>query len=230
MLPVSRVLTILGLFLAAVHVPPRSVPSQDMAERVDAAIEAAYKAASAKMPCKIGTISKSHMMHWQQVDKCLSSASNLVGWDALSKQLDSIRPATVSEVDFAAAVESSLTQHALPYDKVFQVKDAKALLPITNSILKYLAPSTFANLPVFDQAGKRQLGSFAGTFLHEALGGLSTTKVYPLIMFQYKDPQGRIQTPSERPLLDSYGIPWSKVSTLAGYRLSSEKLAGMGDR
>jgi len=201
-----------------------------MAERVDAAVVAAYKAASARMPCKIGTTSKSHMMHWQQVDKCLSGANDLVDWDALSKQLDGIRPPSVSESDFAVVVETSLTTHALPYEKVLQVKDAKALLPITNSILKYLVPDTFANLPVFDQAGKKRLGSFAGTFIHEAPGGLSTTKVYSLIMFQYMDPQGKIQNASERPLLDSYGIPWAKVSMLAGYRLSSEKLVGLGDR
>jgi hypothetical protein len=230
MFSVSNVLMILGLYLAAAPAPPRTVPSQDMAERVDAAIGAAYKAASARMPCKIGTTSKSHMMHWQDVDKCLSGASNLVDWDALSKQLDGIRPPTIPAEDFASAVETSLTRHALPYDKVFRVKDAKALLPITNVVLKYLVPDTFANLPVFDHAGKKQLGSFAGTFIHDARGGLSTAKVYSLIMFQYKDPQGKIQTASDWNLLDSYGIPWSKVSTLAAYRLSSEKLTSTGNR
>ena len=72
--------------------------------------------------------------------------------------------------------------------------------------------------------------SFAGTFIHDARGGLSTAKVYSLIMFQYKDPQGKIQTASDWNLLDSYGIPWSKVSTLAAYRLSSEKLTSTGNR
>ena len=204
--------------------------TQDVTAKIDAAISAAYQTAAANMPCKISSLSRSHMLRWQNVDKCLSGSVNLVDWNALSKQLAAMRPQSVSEDDFAAAIETSLTQHALTYDKVFLVKDPKALLPLTNSILKYLAPDVFANLPVINQAGKLQLGAFTSTFIHESLGGLSTTKTFPLVMFQYKDAQGKVQTPSEKPLLDSYGIPWAKVSALAGFRLTSDKMPAITGR
>ena len=131
---------------------------KDVLEKIDAAIAAAYKTASAKQPCKIGTGGKLHMLRWQDVDKCLSQAVSLVDWDALSRQLEEIRPKNVSEGDFAAEVEKSLTKNALPYDRVFKVKDEKALLPLTNPVLKHLPPNSLQDQPVIEPYAAHRSG------------------------------------------------------------------------
>jgi hypothetical protein len=207
---------------------------KDVLEKIDASIVAAYKTASAKQPCKIGTGGKLHLLHWQDVDKCLSQAVSLVNWDALSRQLEEIRPKNVSEGDFAAAVENSLTKNALPYDRVFKVKDEKALLPLTNPVLKYLPPNSLQNQTVFGQSGA-QIGTFAGVYFSEHAGGSISGSTYRLALFQYLDPQGRIQVPTEKQLRDYLGNPlfgvlWSKVMLQPGFRLTSEKLTGIAAR
>jgi hypothetical protein len=207
---------------------------KDVLEKIDAAIAAAYKTASAKQPCKIGTGGKLHMLRWQDVGKCLSQAVSLVNWDALSRQLEEIRPKNVSEGDFAAEVEKSLTKNALPYDRVFKVKDEKALLPLINPVLKHLPPNSLQDQPVIDQSGA-QIGTFAGVYFSERAGGTISGGTYRLAMFQYLDPQGRIQVPTEKQLSDylgnpRFGVLWSKVMSQPGFRLTSEKLPGVASR
>lgn len=194
-------------------------------EKIDAVIASAYQAASAKLPCKVGLRSKPTMLRWQDVDKCLSGAANRVDWEELARQLEAVRPQNASTGEFEAAVEASLSKQALPYNKVFLVKRTEALLPLTNSILKYLPPDSLTNLPVYDQK-RNQIGTFAGVFPYEHSGGLTSGSTYTLIVFQYADAQGKIQPPSERLLLDSYGVPWAKAMTQPGFRLTSDKLAG----
>jgi hypothetical protein len=194
-------------------------------EKIDAVIASAYQAASAKLPCKVRLRSRPTMLRWQDVDKCLSGAVNLVDWEELARQLEAVRPQNASTGEFEAAVEASLSKEALPYNKVFLVKNTEVLLPLTNSILKYLPPNSLMNLPVYDQKNK-QVGTFAGVFPYEHSGGLTGGTTYTLIVFQYADAQGKIQAPSDRLLLDSYGVPWAKAMTQPGFRLTSDKLAG----
>jgi len=199
---------------------------KEVIEKIDAAIASAYQAASAKLPCKVKLRSRPTMLRWQDVDKCLSSAVNLVDWEELGRQLAAIRPKNASTGEFEAAVEVSLSKQALPYNKLFLVKNTEVLLPLTNSILKYLPPDSLVDLPVYDQKGK-QVGTFAGVFPYEHSGGLTSGNIYTLIVFQYADAQGKIQAPSDRLLLDSYGVPWAKAMTQPGFRLTSDKLAGI---
>jgi len=207
---------------------------REVLEKIDAAIAAAYKTASAKQPCKIGAGGKLHMLHWQDVDKCLSRAVSLVDWATLSRQLEEIRPKNVSEGDFAAAIENSLSKNALPYDRVFKVKDEKALLPLTNPVLKYLPPNSLRDQPVIGQSGA-QIGTFAGVYFSEHSGGTISGGTYRLALFQYLDPQGRIQVPTEKQLRDYLGNPlfgvlWTKVMSQPGFRLTREKLPGIAAR
>jgi hypothetical protein len=164
-------------------------------------------------------------MKWQEVDKCINGATARVDWDSLIAQLRSLRPRNVMEGDFAAAVEEALTRHALPYEKVFLVKHKEPLLPLTNSVLKYLPPGGFMDLPVFELSGKEQVGVFAGVFVSERTGGLSSARPAALTLFQFSDPQGRMQVPSERLLLDSYSVPWNNMATLPGFRITDKRLA-----
>jgi hypothetical protein len=199
---------------------------KEVIERIDAVVASAYQAASAKLPCKVGRRSRPAMLRWQDVDKCLSGAVNLVDWDEFARQLEAIRPPNASTGEFETAVEASLSKQALPYNKLFLVKNTEVLLPLTNSILKYLPPNSLMDLPVYDQKSK-QIGTFAGVFPYEHSGGLTSGTTYTLIVFQYADAQGKIQAPSDRLLLDSYGVPWAKAMTQPGLRFTSDRLLGV---
>jgi len=204
---------------------------KEVLDKIDAAVAAAYKTAAAKHPCVVGTGGKLHMLRWQDVDKCLSGADLLVDWDALSRQLQEIRSKGASEEEFAEAVENSLTKNALPYDRVFRVKDEKALLPLTNPVLKHLSPNSLQNQPVIGEQGAT-VGTFAGVYFSEHAGGGLSGGSYRLAVFQYVDLQGRMQAPPERQLRDYLGRPlfgvlWSRVKSQPGFRLTSEKLTGI---
>jgi len=229
-----RALSMILILLALLAGPAAAVGgelSQEVLDKIDAVVATAYKTAAAKHPCSVGTGGKLHMLKWQDVDKCLSGAASLVDWEALSQQLQEIRPKSVSAGEFAEAVENSLTKNALPYDKVFKVKDEKALLPLTNPVLKYLPPGSFQNQPVIGEKGAT-VGTFAGTYFSEHAGGGLSGGSYRLTVFQYLDSQGRLQAPFESQLRDFsgrplFGVLWSKIKSLPGFRLTSEKLMGI---
>jgi hypothetical protein len=216
------------VFVAAPLLQSAELPKEVVA-KIDAAVASAYQAAAAKLPCKIGTTGKARMLRWQDVDKCLDRAQALIRWDELSQQLSAMRPPAVSEGDFASAVENSLSRHALPYNKVFRVKDEKALLPLTNPILKYLPPKSLQDLPVYEQSGT-QIGTFAGVYSYERAGELIAGTISRRTLFQYADMQGKLQVPQVKLLLDSFGVPWAKAMEQPGFRLTSDKLTGFGGR
>ncbi len=84
------------------------------------------------------------MLRWQSADKCLNLAYESVDWEKISKRLREIQEKGRNEsADFLSAVEASLSAHAVIYEKVFKVKDEKALLPLSNSVLKFLPPIRF---------------------------------------------------------------------------------------
>ena len=224
MIPVRRVCVSLFLLCGMIPAAPAGQLSREITEKIDAAIASAYLAASAKLPCKIAVNFRYRMLRWQDVDKCMDQAQNRVNWEELLVNLKSLRPPGISEGDFAAAVESSLSRQALSYDKIFQVKGKNVLLPLTVPILKYLPPDSLMDQPIFDQKGKQQLGTFAGVFFYEHSGGLAGANPYRLAQFQYKDLQGKIQVPSDRLLFDSYGVPWEKVKAQPGFRLTNKAL------
>ena len=204
----------------------REIP-QDVLKKVDALIVTAYRAAGAKLPCKIGTAGKLHMLHWQDVDKCMSKAISRVDWEEFSRQLEALRPPDVTENAFATMVESGLLRHALPYNRVFQVKDQKALLPLTNPILKYLPADAIQDQPVIDATGA-EIGKFVGIYTFEKAGGTVSGNTVKTTLFQYRDQEGKLQVPAARLLLDSFGVPWEKILEKPGFRLPADQLKGIG--
>jgi hypothetical protein len=232
MLSVTRVcatgLLFVGLatFAAAQQVP------KEVTDKIDAVVAMAYQAAAAKFPCKVSTQPRYPMLRWQNVDKCLDQAQNRVDWDAFIERIKAVRPPYVPEGDFIVAVEKSLNKQALPFDKVFLVRSKNAFLPLTNSILKYLPPNALADQPVYEQKGKQQVGTFLGIFFYEHAGGLASANPYRLAQFQYKDLQGNSQVPlsgsSDRILYDSFGVPWNKITSQLGFRLTHKKLLDYG--
>jgi hypothetical protein len=202
--------------------------SREVAEKMDATVASAYQVAAAKLPCKVSAARKTHMLDWKEVDKCMEQARQRLDWDQFSSRLKELRPSNVSEGDFAAAVENSLARQALPYNKVFLVKGAEALLPLTNSILKYVPQNSLMDQPVFVPRVKYSIGVFAGVFFYERSGALASGISYRLALFQYTDSQGKIQTSSDKLLLDSYGVPWAKIESQPGFRFPISMLPGIG--
>jgi hypothetical protein len=204
--------------------------SKEVVEKIDATVASAYQIAAAKLPCKVSAALKTHVMDWKEVDKCMEQARQRIDWDQFSARLKELRPANVSEGDFAAAAENSLTRQALPYNKVFRVKNAAAFLPLTNSILKYVPRNSLADQPVFIPGGKQSIGIFAGVFFFERASALASGATYRLALFQYVDSQGMMQTPSDKLLLDSYCISWAKIESQPGFRFPVEMLPGLTRR
>ena len=216
--------TFLLLLLSTGAAPAGQLP-KDVADKLDATIALAYQAAATKLPCKVSPTGKAHILDWKDVDKCMSRAVLRVDWEELSRRLNDLQPPNISGGEFIAAVENSFSKQALPFEKVFRVKNEKALLPLTNSLLKYLPPNSLMDQPVFDQKSKKSIGAFAGVFFYEREGGGTVSgHGYRLALFQYVDSQGKIQAPADRELYDSFGIPWTLVMSQPGFRFTTEKL------
>jgi hypothetical protein len=102
------------------------------------------------------------------------------------------------------------------------VKEAEALLPLSNSLLRFLPEDSLLDLPVYDNSGKR-IGTFAGVYSFEKIGEISGARNRHAL-FQYKDLKGSIQASPDRLLLDSFGVPWKDALSQSGFRLPSDKL------
>jgi len=199
-------------------------PPDELQSEIDALISEAYHSAAAKFPCKLKTRGKAKMLRWENMDKCLNDAQNRVDWAELAGKIQAIREEKRFQTfDINSAIESSLTAHAIPFEKIFRVKQIEALLPLTNSLLKFLPPDSLMDFPVYDKSGER-VGSFSGVYAYERSGGLSMANSFKMALFQYTDLKGRIQNPGTRLLLDSYGVPWKGALSQPGFRLPSDKL------
>ncbi len=198
----------------------------DFKAKVDAMVSEAYQSAAAQFPCKLKTRGKPKMLHWQQVDKCLNGASDRVDWEGLSLQIQELRNSSrYTRTEIAAAVESSMAAHAMPFEKVFTVKKMEALLPLTNSLLKFMPAESLQGAPVFEKAGPR-IGTFSGVYNYEKAGGLTAANRFRMSIFQYTDLKGNMQTPTgpNRLLLDSYGVPWKEAFSQPGFRLNTDRI------
>jgi hypothetical protein len=196
---------------------------QELRIKVDVIVATAYKQASVKFPCKLSTAGKAKMGNWKNVENCVNPAHDLVDWDVLSEELWKIREqGRYQTEDMIAVMDASLTAQAIPYEKVFTVKQEKALLPLSNSLLKFLPPDSLAGLPVYDKQGSK-LGTFAGSYATEKSGGLESLRSYRMLSFQYDDLRGNIQTPTDQFLLDRYGVPWQDAKAQPGFRLPSDR-------
>jgi len=207
-------------FVGAAQELPR-----EMAASIDEIVSQAYSSAAAGLPCEIKSRGKPKMLRWEQVDRCLNDAANRVAWEEISRRLAQLQSSTakVPPGQFERAVAASLEAHALPYERVFAVKNPEVLLPLTNSLLKYLPADSLENLPVTDNYGT-DVGTFAGTYAYERTGGLASANTYRLALFQYRDRNGNIQTAADKLLLDSFGVPWKSAMAQRGFCLPSDKL------
>jgi hypothetical protein len=219
------ILFVAALALIGVSGSGQSFPA-GFKEKVEEIVLAAYQSAAAEFPCKLKSSGRPSMLHRQDADRCLNAANDRVDWENLSRQLKRLQQdSRIAWIDISAAVEASLAAHAVSYQKVFTVKDSKALLPLTNSLLKFLPPNSLQDIPVFTKSGEK-VGMFAGTYTYDKSGGLSSATSYQISIFQYTDLKGNLQAPaaSNRLLLDRYGVPWKDAMPQSGFRLTPEKL------
>jgi hypothetical protein len=225
----ARIVSSVVLFVSLAPVAAAQI-SQDILTKIDTAVASVYEAASVKLPCKLSNGANSRMLDWKDVDKCMERARLRVNWDELARQLIALRPTHLPEGDFAAAVEKSLERQALPYNKLFRVKSKNAFLPLTNSILKYALQDTLMGKPIFLQKGREPVGMFAGIFTYEKAGAMATGNTYRLSMFQYTDAQKIMETPTEKLLLDAYGVRWNDIESSPGFRFPVDMIPGVGRR
>ena len=198
--------------------------SADLRAKVDAVIATAYQAAELKFPCKAKPRGKAKILRWQDIEKCVNYAHDRVDWEGLSSQLQKIREAAgVDRERMTEVMEASLSAQAIPFNKVFLIKEDAALLPLSNSLLKFLPDKSLVNLPIYNNK-MELLGSFSGIYAFEKRGELASASSYRISNFQYKDLKGDMQTPTERFLIDLYGVPWKDAQSQPGFRLPSDKL------
>ncbi len=197
--------------------------SDEVKAKIDAAISKAYESASAQFPCKLGTSGKPKMLEWQTLGKCLNSANDRIDWLGVSRQLQEIRKDSgFDAAEISSLVDSSLSAHALPYQKIFAVKKPNVLLPLSSSLLKFLPEGSLQNLPVFSKSGT-QIGVFSGLYSFEKAGELSG-KIEQHRLFQYTDSKGELHGSPDMLLLDSFAVPWKSAVSQPGFRLPSDKI------
>ncbi|HSW39296.1 MAG TPA: hypothetical protein VLL97_07380 [Acidobacteriota bacterium] len=200
------------------------IDGQKIQEEVDAVIVQAYESASQQFPCRIRTGGKNRMLRRADLDRCLNYANNRVDWDSLSKSIQEIRLRHgLQEFDMIDMVETSLSRHAIPYNRILDIRDERALVPLSNSLLKFLPEGSFDDMPVYSREGEL-LGTFSGIYSFEKRGGLSSAESFQMKYFQYTDFKGNIHTPAERFLLDSYAVPWKEAMYKPGFRLPSNQI------
>jgi tetrahydromethanopterin S-methyltransferase subunit G len=196
--------------------------TDEVKSKVDAVIIKAYQSASVRFPCKLGT-GKAKMLRWQGIEKCLNYANDRVDWTDVSQQIQKIgRDYGMRGGEMSGLIESSLLSHALPYDKVFSVKQNNALLPLSSSLLKFLPDNSLLGLPVLNNAGK-EVGTFSGAYSFEKVGDVSGN-LNRHRLFQYTDLKGQIQGSSEKLLLDSFAVPWKQAKSQTGFSLPPDKI------
>jgi len=200
---------------------------EELKKKVDAIVAQAYKEAVMKFPCGLKTSGKAKMGRWKDVENCVNPAHDLVDWEGHAAALKKIRDdERISPEDLAVVVEAALTEQALPYHKVFRVREKEeneTLLPLSNSLLKFLPENSLAGLTVYNKDGE-SLGTFLGAYPFERSGGLTILNEYRMMNFQYTDLKGSAQAPTEKFLLDSFGVPWRDAWFQPGFRLPSNKL------
>jgi hypothetical protein len=201
--------------------------SPEFEAKIDGLIIAAYQTAAKEFPCKMKAGGVPKMIPWQEIEKCLNDAEGRVDWEGISLRIEALRQEEgLLRVDVFEVIESALSAHAIPYNRVFSVNKEDALLPLSNTVLKFLPAGSLMDLPVIDKRIKAQIGTFSGVFIYERSGGLSASNTYKLSMFQFTNLKGDIQAPAigNKLLLDSFGVPWKNASSQPGFRLTSNKL------
>jgi sporulation protein YlmC with PRC-barrel domain len=198
----------------------------DFNQVIENVTNAAYQSALTGFPCKIKSVYKPKMMRVEDLDACVNAANDRIDWEGLAQQIKAIQEnERIPWIDMEAALEKSFAARAIPFDRVFKVKDEKIMMPLSNSLLKFLPASSLQELAVFAKNGVK-VGTFAGPYTFERAGALAAANTYTLTVFQYTDSKGNLQSPASgnKLLRDNYAVMWGDAMSQPGFRLSPEKL------
>ena len=107
----------------------------------------------------------------------------------------------------------------LKFEEIFRTDKEELYIPLTNNLVRVVPETILEGLPVFNQSGER-LGEYDSRVRYQRSGGLYATDSYTLYYFQYKDPEGDVESSGNHLLLDDYLVPWSDLSERIALRFS----------
>lgn len=178
-------------------------------------------------PKKLKTRGKSRIIRWEDLDAALAKLPSQMDYESLDKRL---RDLMSKDTGFAPNNEvlgdiigRTLAQEEVRYADLFTQDDGD-LLPITNTVLKFLPEETWKDVPVYDKKGQ-PLGRFMGKYPYEKSGGLLTTKTYRVYYFQYLDKENTSQTAAAPDYIerDAFCVRWADVKDRPALTLATMK-------
>ncbi len=144
------------------------------------------------LPVKFKTRGSPQRARWEQVDEVLTG---------LSEELQGM------------ACE-------LKFEEIFRTDKEELYIPLTNNLVRVVPETILDGLPVFNQSEER-LGEYDSRVSYQRSGGLYATDSYTLYYFQYKDPEGDVESSGNHLLLDEYLVLWSDLSERVAMNTSS---------
>jgi hypothetical protein len=98
----------------------------------------------------------------------------------------------------------------LTFERVFSVKKEDAFFPLTNNLVRTAPDESLQGLQVFDSHGKA-LGEFVGRTVYERSGSLYAKSSYTFYYFQFRTPEGKLESTGRELTLDNYLAKWSDL-------------------
>ncbi len=145
-----------------------------------------------KLPVKFKTRGSPQRARWEQVDEVLTG---------LSEDLRGI-------------------SCELKFEEIFRTDKEELYVPLTNNLVRVVPETILEGLPVFNQSEER-LGEYENRVSYQRTGGLYATDSYTLYYFQYKDPEGEVESSGNHLLLDEFLVLWSDLSARIAMDTSS---------
>ncbi len=135
-----------------------------------------------KLPAKLKTRGKPRRARWEKVDEVISGLRGRIEGTSCSWTLNQLFRPTKKELMF----------------------------PLTNNLLRTTPDASLDGVAVFNQQGEL-LGQYANRVMFQRSGGLYKKRKYTLYYFQYKNPQGKLQSSGNQLLLDTYLVRWDDI-------------------
>ena len=107
----------------------------------------------------------------------------------------------------------------LKFEEIFRTDKEDLYIPLTNNLVRVVPESILEGLPVFNQSEER-LGEYDSRVSYQRTGGLYATDSYTLYYFQYKDPEGEVESSGNHLLLDEFLVLWSDLSARIAMKTS----------
>ncbi len=108
----------------------------------------------------------------------------------------------------------------LKFEEIFRTDKEELYIPLTNNLVRVVPETILEGLPVFNQSEER-LGEYDSRVSYQRSGGLYATDSYTLYYFQYKDPEGDVESSGNHLLLDEFLVLWSDLSERVAMNTSS---------